>query len=150
MTDTLTRRIMIVDGPDAALAARLDAELEAFNCTATGIRDARDFSARVHDVSGELTAGVQGWTWGSTGWVERLWVREDARGRGLGSRLLAAVETEARARGCRQLALSTHSFQAPDFYRRHGFEVVGEVPDYPIGHASLLLRKHLFHPGDPA
>ena len=29
-------------------------------------------------------AGVQGWTWGATCWVERLWVRADARHRGLG------------------------------------------------------------------
>jgi GNAT superfamily N-acetyltransferase len=135
--------ITIVDMPDPALAARLDEELSQFNFDATGIRDARDLAATVHDDGGELMAGVQGWTWGETGWVERLWVRADARHSGLGTRLLAAFEAEARARGCAQLALTTHSFQAPDFYRRHGFQVVGEVPDYPVGHASLLLRKDL-------
>jgi GNAT superfamily N-acetyltransferase len=146
MTDALSSAIVIADAPDDGLAARLDAEISAFNFDATGIRDARDFAAAVHDAQGELVAGVQGWTWGSTGWVERLWVRQDARHRGLGTRLLSAVESEARSRGCRQLALSTHSFQAPDFYRRHGFEVVGEVPDYPLGHASLLLRRRLMSP----
>ena len=135
--------VEVVDEPDDALASRLDAEIAAFNFDATGIRDARDFAATLPDDGGELMAGVQGWTWGATCWVERLWVRADARHRGLGSRLLTAVETEARARGCGQVGLTTHSFQAPDFYRRHGFEVVGELPDYPAGHASLLLRKRL-------
>jgi GNAT superfamily N-acetyltransferase len=139
----MTDAIVVVDVPDTALAARLDDEIAAFNFEATGIRDARDFAATVHDVAGELIAGIQGWTWGATGWIERLWVREDARHRGIGTELLAAVEAEARARGCRQLGLTTHSFQAPDFYRRHGFAAVGELPDYPIGHASLLMRKRL-------
>ena len=113
-TTRATDDIRLVDGPDDALAARLDEELAEFNFEATGIRDARDFAAALHDEGGALMAGVQGWTWGATCWVERLWVREDARHRGLGRRLLMAVESEARARGCGQLALTTHSFQAPE------------------------------------
>jgi GNAT superfamily N-acetyltransferase len=135
--------IALADEPDDALASRLGEEISAFNFDATGIRDGRDFAAALHDDAGGLVAGVQGWTWGATCWVERLWVREDARHRGIGHRLLTAVEAEARRRGCAQLALTTHSFQAPDFYRRHGFAVVGELSDYPAGHAYLLLRKPL-------
>jgi ribosomal protein S18 acetylase RimI-like enzyme len=142
-TTRATDDIQLVDGPDDALAARLDEELDESNFDATGIRDARDFAVALHDEGGALMAGVQGWTWGATCSVERLWVREDARHRGLGRRLLMAVESEARARGCGQLALTTHSFQAPEFYRRLGFETVGELADYPLGHASLLLRKQL-------
>lgn len=142
-TTRATDDIRLVDGPDDALSARLDEELAEFNFEATGIRDAREFAAALHDEDGALMAGVQGWTWGGTCWVERLWVRADARNRGLGRRLLMAVESEAHTRGCGQLALTTHSFQAPEFYRRLGFETVGELADYPVGHASLLLRKRL-------
>lgn len=135
--------VRLSDEPDAALAARLDDELAEFNSDATGIRDAQDFAGALHDDGGALLAGVQGWTWGGTCWIERLWLRDDARHRGLGRRLMLAVEAEARARGCGQMALTTHSFQAPGFYGRLGFEIVGEVPDYPLRHASQLLRKRL-------
>jgi GNAT superfamily N-acetyltransferase len=137
------RQIRIVDRPDPDMVARLGEEITAFNFGVTDIRDGREFYAAVYGGQDELVAGVYGWTWGGTGWIERLWVRESDRGRGLGTRLLAAVESEARYRGCTQLALSTHSFQAPEFYRRHGFAVAGEVTQYPAGHSYFLMHRPL-------
>jgi GNAT superfamily N-acetyltransferase len=106
----------------------------------TGIYDFREWLSSGTDDDRELVAGAYGWTWGGTLWIDAPWVRADVRGRHLGNRLLA--EAEARARGC---VLDTHSFEAPDFYRRHGYQVVGTLPEYPAGHSSLLLRKPLNH-----
>jgi GNAT superfamily N-acetyltransferase len=70
-----------------------------------------------------------------------LWVAEPLRGQGYRRRILQAAEEEARAQGCRGVFLSTFSFQARPFYEKFGYEVFGEIPDYPIGHAFYFLKK---------
>jgi GNAT superfamily N-acetyltransferase len=142
MSDTYPN-IRVVDRADPTTVTQLTDALYSFNAAATGIDDGRELFAELRDRDGELCAGVHGWTWGGTCWIELLWVREDQRHRGVGSALMRAVDAEARSRGCTQIALMTHSFQAPDFYRRHGFERVGELNDYPRGHSDLLLRCEL-------
>ena len=92
---------------------------------------------------GELRGGLYGWTWGGCGDIDLLWVTEDQRGAGLGSQLLAAAEQEARSRGCDQIALPTHSFQAPGFYAASATAECGRIPAYPRGHDQIQLLKQL-------
>jgi GNAT superfamily N-acetyltransferase len=143
---TAPRNRVLTDA-ERVIAQRLSDEIDRFNLDTTGIRAVHEVLKVQTDSDGEVIAGVYGWCWGGTCWIDALWVREDARRHGHGGRLLDAAEAEARACGCRQLALETHTFQAPDFYARKGFEVVGTLPDYPIGHTELLLRKRL-RPGE--
>ena len=75
--------------------------------------------------------------------MRTLWIREDRRRQGLGARLLAAAESEARRRGCREMHLDTHTYQAPGFYRRLGYEEVGELPGWPNGARRVFFRKLL-------
>jgi GNAT superfamily N-acetyltransferase len=69
----------------------LSERIYQFNVEATGIGDGRWLRAAVRGSEGELVAGLAGWTWGGCGYADSLWVRADRRGRGLGSRLLAAA-----------------------------------------------------------
>ena len=135
--------IRFLDEPEARELVRLEDEINRFNCATTGHHDGRGLAAFLYDESGGLRAGLSGHTWGGCCEVRFLWVRERERHSGLGSALLAAAEREARARGCAQLVLSTHSFQAPEFYRRHGYREVGRVEGYPRGHAQIFLCKRL-------
>jgi GNAT superfamily N-acetyltransferase len=132
-----------VEAPTAADVAFLEERLYEFNQDATGLRDGRGLGVFVRDLAGRLVAGAAGYTWGGACVLRQVWVDETLRGRGLGRELLARAEAEARRRGCRLLLLGTHSFQAPGFYQKLGFEHVAELADHPPGHAEIFLRKQL-------
>jgi GNAT superfamily N-acetyltransferase len=89
------------------------------------------------------TAAVTAYTWGGLCGIELLWVREDSRKSGWGSRLLMAAEAEALRRGCDRVVLASFTFQAPDFYRRHGYIETGRTLGIPGGHEDVHLFKSL-------
>jgi ribosomal protein S18 acetylase RimI-like enzyme len=72
-----------------------------------------------------------------------LWVDEAARGRGIGSQLLAEAERLAREMGARNAALETFEWQAPRFYQEHGYEVVARLESYVKDFYLGLMKKAL-------
>ena len=132
-----------VGARDQDLSARLAQELIAFNVRATGAGDQQGLSVRVTGAGGELIAGLAGWTWGDCSGIASLWVHEQHRREGWGSRLVQAAQDEARRRGCTQMNVSSLTFQAPDFYRRHGFIETGRTQGIPGGHADVHFWKRL-------
>ncbi len=136
-------QIVIDSNPDPQDVQFLDERITEYNFETTGITDGKLVSCFIRDEKGEIRAGIYGWTWGETCEIRDLWVHKDWRGQGLGTKLLLAVEVEARARGCKQMVLDTHTFQAPEFYKRFGYEVAGAIDDYPKGYQHIFMRKVL-------
>ena len=92
---------------------------------------------------GEMGGGLFAHLYHSWMFVELLWVAEESRGRGLGAQLLAQAEEQARAHGCHSAWLDTFGFQAPEFYRKQGYEVFGKLPAYPGEHRRYFFCKKL-------
>jgi len=91
----------------------------------------------------EIVGGVIGATYWDWFHLDLMWVKEELRGRGYGHRLLMLAEEKARQRGAKNAHLDTFSFQAPDFYEQHGYQVFGELRDFPPGHQRYFLTKEL-------
>jgi GNAT superfamily N-acetyltransferase len=143
MGDPSGARLELETEPKAGDIHLLDQLLYQFNVQATGIADGKLLASFLRDGEGVVLGGVFGWTWGAACYVRYLFVPAEMRKRGHGSRLMAIVEAEAKARGCKQIVLETHEFQAPQFYGKLGFEITGQVCDYPRGHQYLTLVKRL-------
>jgi GNAT superfamily N-acetyltransferase len=126
-----------------ALGAFLTERIYEFNSKATGYRDGRLIAGRVQSDTGEVIAGFNGHTWGGCCELANVWVHEEHRGRGIGTLLLRAAEAEAVARGCTQVVLATHSFQAPGFYERMGYERKYAIEGLPKNHADIIYVKVL-------
>jgi GNAT superfamily N-acetyltransferase len=122
----------------------LEDRIYEFKSSATGIADGEwlAFFVRERD---RIVAGICGNTWGGTCELRQFWVEQSKRGRGLGTKLFEAAE-EARRRGCSQIVLMTFSFQAPAFYKRHGFEVLATIEDHPRGHGTLFAAPPAIEP----
>lgn len=77
--------------------------------------------------------------------IKRMFVREDARGRGIGAAVLARLEAEARARGVTVLRLETGVRQpeAISLYRAFGFRERGPFGGYGPDPLSVFMEKAL-------
>lgn len=106
-------------------------------------RSHRPLTILVRDGGGRVVGGLVGTTvWG---WLQvtQLWVDDAIRGEGYGTALMKAAEDEALRRGCHRALLDTFDFQAREFYERLGYEVFGEVRDFPRHHTRFFMRKTL-------
>ena len=117
--------------------------LNQFNCAHVGDDGHTPLNLIEYDADGSIIGGLLGGTYWGWMYIDILWVREDHRRHGIGSRLLTEAEKEAMRRGCHHVHVDTMSWQAPAFYQKHGYEVIGVLPDIPLGNQKYLLMKAL-------
>jgi ribosomal protein S18 acetylase RimI-like enzyme len=77
-------------------------------------------------------------------YIQSVAVAEGARGRGIGTQLVAFAERQMASRRFIFLCVSSFNRRAQELYSRLGYQRVGEIPDYVVeGHSELLLCKKL-------
>lgn len=102
-----------------------------------------EINLTVKDAEGRVIGGllsVHCWNWIE---VDILWVDSALRGSGYGTRLLQQIERIAQERKCTFIKLNTFSFQAPDFYRKNGYEEVAVFNNAPTGSKHYYFKKDI-------
>lgn len=105
---------------------------------------AEDLNYVIKDKDGRVIAGIIGvdYSW-KVIYIDVLWVDEEYRGKGLGTKLIRRLEEEVRAKEYTMIHLDTFDFQGKDFYMRNGYEVFGVLEDCPKGHKRYFMKKNL-------
>lgn len=129
------------DTPPEGKLLAVDTGLEQHNDAAAPLAEVRQLAAFATDETGTVVGGAVGRTWGQCCELLQLWVAPEHRSHGVGSRLLRDFEAHARTRGCSIFYLTTLSFQAPEFYARHGYAVLAQIAGYPNGIVKYLMHR---------
>jgi GNAT superfamily N-acetyltransferase len=136
--------VFVTDAPESGHIALVSEALDEFNVQAAGTDDNRPLAVLVRDPrTYRVVGGLTGRTSLGLWFVDLFHLPPALRGAGLGGEILRRAEEEARGRGCRSGVLYTISFQAPEFYRRHGWRSFGEVPCDPPGTSRVFMTKDL-------
>ncbi|WP_294746352.1 N-acetyltransferase [uncultured Exiguobacterium sp.] len=103
-----------------------------------------DLCYRAYNEAGDRIGGITDiYSWQHIH-VQFFLVSESARQAGIGTRLLQTIEAYAKKVRCTKILLDTFDFQAPDFYRKHGYEVYGRLTDHPaVGQTQYFFVKRL-------
>jgi len=76
-------------------------------------------------------------------YIDLMWIDENYRGKGIGRKLIEAVEKLAIENGIFRSHLCTASFQSLGFYEKCGYSVFGKLDDMPEGETEYHLYKKL-------
>ena len=107
---------------DAKIESFIEAEQEKYE-TSNGISCNYTPFCFVAKDDDEIAGAVSGASFFSEIYIDELVVKDEYRGKGIGTKLIMAVEECFSGKGFTNINLCTNGFQASDFYERCGFEL---------------------------
>jgi GNAT superfamily N-acetyltransferase len=126
-----------------AVATEIGSRLRAFNENHAGPLNHRRLVLSIRDDHGALVAGLTADFHWQCMYLDVLWVEPKHRKQGHGTSLLQHAERIAKERSCDVIYLSTFQFQAPEFYSKHGYSLVGKLQGVPRNSSRQWFSKVL-------
>lgn len=134
----------VCENPEVKQLFPIEEGLNQFNDLMTGISDRNPLSVLIRSTkSGEVLGGMVGRSSLGLLFIDLFYLPPELRRMGVGTDILRRFEDEGRKRGCTAAFLYTISFQAPDFYKKHGWEEFGRIDCKPEGTSRIFMKKSL-------
>ena len=131
--------LMASSEPWITLQRDLQACFQVLNRPGTELFVARDQSSRQIGCILLAPYGLAG-----SPYIASIAVSPEAQGHSVGSQWMQFAEQHFHDRSHLFLLVSSFNSRAQQFYRRHGYEFIGELKDYIVaGHSELLFHKRL-------
>ena len=135
---------IVIASEEEIRAGTLGRRLREFNYGIIGkYPEGQNVYLNAKDQQGNLLGGFRGEIYFDWLLVNILFVEESERRKGLGSRLLAEGEARAKEKGALHSRLDTFEWQAPEFYLKHGYRGLANIPNYYQGYSLSIMMKEL-------
>ncbi len=122
----------------------IDQELAKHSKTFYDFQPAKHFAFLAKDTTrGKIIGGCYGASFYDALHLDQISVMKEYRGNGVGSRLVKLCEELAKERNCLLMTLNTMSWEAPEFYKKLGFEQNGVIDGYANGAKRFFFSKKL-------
>ena len=135
-------RLEITDGTEED-GELIDDKLYAYN--QTFLKPKHDYikiNRKLVDENGRVVAAIMaGVTEVDAGWIWKIWVDEEYRGRGLGTRLLKHFEKKAKEKGAVKFIAEEIYDWNVDFFLKNGYHAAAVLPDLPKDHTCYIVEK---------
>lgn len=108
-----------------------------------GPPERKSFAWVIRDDNQKVIGGVTGFTHWKWSYISQLWVDSSLQGQGLGSQLIYQVEEWSRTQQYVGVYIDTFDAKVSRFYEKRGYQTMGEIPNFPLGHHRYFLYRPL-------
>ena len=98
-----------------------------------------DYCFVIENKENELIGIISGHAYYNEVHISNLIINNEYRGKGLGRKLMEKVENHFKDKGYNHITVSTFKFQAPDFYKKLGYNI-----EFISNNENELLNKYYF------
>ena len=136
-------KIQYNDNPTLQDIEYISESLFEYNCSNVGKNDFKKLVIELRNDDNKLCGGIVGWSRWDWAHIDNLWIKEEYRGNGFGYNLLHQFEHIAKQRECKFIDLDTFNFQAPEFYRKNGYNELFVIRGIANGTEKYFFKKTL-------